>query len=172
MCVVFVCLVFASKYVLGQPRVSQPLNLRLCLLRHLAYRIGRAPGLPEGSTRLFLGSCFLTWLLFLQEQIKVIIIIETRRSGEGEYARSGGGPAPLGGLRSHVPAPETPFQIHLPNSCVTVRPPYAHILLGATPWGGPLLRTVKRPIQCLWFLPHERSENNPRCSWSAGMPMY
>jgi hypothetical protein len=36
-CVVFVCLVFACKYVLGHSRVSQPLNLRLCLLRHLAF---------------------------------------------------------------------------------------------------------------------------------------
>ena len=36
-CVVFVCLVFACKYVLGHSRVSQPLNLRLCLLRHLGF---------------------------------------------------------------------------------------------------------------------------------------
>ncbi len=36
-CVVFVCLVFACKYVLGLSRVSQPLNLRLYLLRHLGF---------------------------------------------------------------------------------------------------------------------------------------
>ncbi len=36
-CVVFVCLVFACKYVLGHSRVSQPLSLRLCLLRHLGF---------------------------------------------------------------------------------------------------------------------------------------
>jgi hypothetical protein len=36
-CVVFVCLVFACKYVLGHSRVSQPLNLRLCLFRHLGF---------------------------------------------------------------------------------------------------------------------------------------
>jgi hypothetical protein len=34
-CLVFVCLVFVCKYVLGHSRVCQPLNLRLCLLRHL-----------------------------------------------------------------------------------------------------------------------------------------
>ena len=34
-CLVFVCLVFVCTYVLGHSRVSQPLNLRLCLLRHL-----------------------------------------------------------------------------------------------------------------------------------------
>jgi hypothetical protein len=33
-CLVFVCLVFVCKYVLGHSRVSQPLNLRLYLLRH------------------------------------------------------------------------------------------------------------------------------------------
>ena len=36
-CLVFVCLVFVRKYVLGHSRVSQPLNLRLCLLRHLGF---------------------------------------------------------------------------------------------------------------------------------------
>jgi len=36
-CVVFVCLVSACKYVLGHSRVSQPLNLLLCLLRHLGF---------------------------------------------------------------------------------------------------------------------------------------
>jgi hypothetical protein len=36
-CLVFVCLVFVCKYVLGHSRVSQPLNLRLCLLRHLGF---------------------------------------------------------------------------------------------------------------------------------------
>jgi hypothetical protein len=34
---VVVCLVFVFKYVLGHSRVSQPLNLRLCLLRHLCF---------------------------------------------------------------------------------------------------------------------------------------
>jgi len=34
---VVVCLVFVCKYVLGHSRVSQPLNLRLCLLRHLGF---------------------------------------------------------------------------------------------------------------------------------------
>jgi hypothetical protein len=34
---VVVCLVFVCKYVLGPSRVSQPLNLRLCLLRHLGF---------------------------------------------------------------------------------------------------------------------------------------
>jgi hypothetical protein len=34
-CLGFVCLVFVCKYVLGHSRVSQPLNLRLCLLLHL-----------------------------------------------------------------------------------------------------------------------------------------
>ena len=32
-----VCVVFVCKYVLGHSRVSQPLNLRLCLLRHLGF---------------------------------------------------------------------------------------------------------------------------------------
>jgi hypothetical protein len=36
-CLVFVCLVFVCKYVLGHSRVSQPLNLRLYLLRHLGF---------------------------------------------------------------------------------------------------------------------------------------
>jgi len=36
-CLVFVCLVFVCKYVLGHSRVSQPLNLRLCLLQHLGF---------------------------------------------------------------------------------------------------------------------------------------
>jgi len=36
-CLVFVCLVFVCKYVMGHSRVSQPLNLRLCLLRHLGF---------------------------------------------------------------------------------------------------------------------------------------
>jgi hypothetical protein len=36
-CLVFVCLVFVCKYVLGHSRASQPLNLRLCLLRHLGF---------------------------------------------------------------------------------------------------------------------------------------
>ena len=36
-CLVFVCLVFVCKYVLGHSRVSQPPNLRLCLLRHLGF---------------------------------------------------------------------------------------------------------------------------------------
>jgi hypothetical protein len=36
-CLVFVCLVFVCKYVLGHSRVSQPLNLRLCLFRHLGF---------------------------------------------------------------------------------------------------------------------------------------
>ena len=36
-CVVCVCLVFACKYVLGHSRVSQPLNLRVCLLRHFGF---------------------------------------------------------------------------------------------------------------------------------------
>jgi hypothetical protein len=36
-CVVFVCLVFVCMYVLGHSWVSQPLNLRLCLLRHLDF---------------------------------------------------------------------------------------------------------------------------------------
>jgi hypothetical protein len=36
-CLVFVCLVFVCKYVIGHSRVSQPLNLRLCLLRHLGF---------------------------------------------------------------------------------------------------------------------------------------
>jgi hypothetical protein len=36
-CWVFVCLVFVCKYVLGHSRVFQPLNLRLCLLRHLGF---------------------------------------------------------------------------------------------------------------------------------------
>jgi hypothetical protein len=36
-CMVFVCLVCVCKYVLGHSRVSQPLNLRLCLLRHLGF---------------------------------------------------------------------------------------------------------------------------------------
>ena len=31
------CVVFVCKYVLGHSRVSQPLNLRLCLLRHLGF---------------------------------------------------------------------------------------------------------------------------------------
>ena len=34
---VVVCFVFVCKYVLGHSRVSQPLNLRLCLLRHLGF---------------------------------------------------------------------------------------------------------------------------------------
>jgi hypothetical protein len=34
---VVVCLVFVCKYVLGRSRVSQPLNLRLCLLWHLGF---------------------------------------------------------------------------------------------------------------------------------------
>jgi hypothetical protein len=34
---VVVCLVFVCKYVLGHSRVSQPLNLQLCLLRHLGF---------------------------------------------------------------------------------------------------------------------------------------
>ena len=37
MCLVCVCLVFVCKYVLGHSRVSQPLNLRLCLLWHLGF---------------------------------------------------------------------------------------------------------------------------------------
>jgi hypothetical protein len=36
-CLVFVCLVFVCKYVLGHSRVFQPLNLLLCLLRHLGF---------------------------------------------------------------------------------------------------------------------------------------
>ncbi len=32
-----VCVVFVRKYVLGHSRVSQPLNLRLCLLRHFGF---------------------------------------------------------------------------------------------------------------------------------------
>jgi hypothetical protein len=36
-CLVFLCLVFVCKYVLGHSRVSQPLNLLLCLLRHLGF---------------------------------------------------------------------------------------------------------------------------------------
>jgi len=32
-----VCVVFVCKYVLGHSRVSQSLNLRLCLLRHLGF---------------------------------------------------------------------------------------------------------------------------------------
>ena len=36
-CLVFVYLVCVCKYVLGHSRVSQPLNLRLCLLRHLGF---------------------------------------------------------------------------------------------------------------------------------------
>jgi len=36
-CLVFVCLVFACKYVLRRSRVSHPLNLQLCLLRHLGF---------------------------------------------------------------------------------------------------------------------------------------
>ena len=32
-----VCVVFVCKYVLGRSRVSQPLNLRLCLLRHFGF---------------------------------------------------------------------------------------------------------------------------------------
>jgi hypothetical protein len=36
-CVVFVCLVFTCKYVFRHSRVSHPLNLRLCLLRHLGF---------------------------------------------------------------------------------------------------------------------------------------
>jgi hypothetical protein len=36
-CLVFVCLVFVCKYVFGHSRVSQPLNLRLCFLRHLGF---------------------------------------------------------------------------------------------------------------------------------------
>jgi hypothetical protein len=36
-CLVFVYLVFVYKYVLGHSRVSQPLNLWLCLLRHLGF---------------------------------------------------------------------------------------------------------------------------------------
>jgi hypothetical protein len=36
-CLVFVCLVFVCKYVFGHSRVSQPLNLRLYLLRHLGF---------------------------------------------------------------------------------------------------------------------------------------
>jgi len=31
------CVVFVCKYVLGHSRVSQPLNLRLCLLRHVGF---------------------------------------------------------------------------------------------------------------------------------------
>ena len=38
---VFVCLVFVCKYVLGHSRVSQPLNPRLCLLRHLGFLTSR-----------------------------------------------------------------------------------------------------------------------------------
>ena len=33
----WVCVVFVCKYVLGHSRVSQPLNLRLCLLRHVGF---------------------------------------------------------------------------------------------------------------------------------------
>jgi hypothetical protein len=36
-CLVFVYLVCVCKYVLGHSRVSQPLNLRLCLLRQLGF---------------------------------------------------------------------------------------------------------------------------------------
>jgi hypothetical protein len=36
-CLVFVCLVFVCKHVLGHSWVSQPLNLRLYLLRHLGF---------------------------------------------------------------------------------------------------------------------------------------
>ena len=36
-CLVFLCLVFVCKYVLRHSRVSQPLNLRLCLLWHLGF---------------------------------------------------------------------------------------------------------------------------------------
>ena len=36
-CLVCVCLVFVCKYVLGHSRVSQSLNLRLCLLRHFGF---------------------------------------------------------------------------------------------------------------------------------------
>ena len=32
-----VCVVFVCKYVLGHSRVSQPLNLRLCLLQHFGF---------------------------------------------------------------------------------------------------------------------------------------
>jgi hypothetical protein len=32
-----VCVVFVCKYVLGHSRVSQPLNLRLCLFRHFGF---------------------------------------------------------------------------------------------------------------------------------------
>ncbi len=36
-CLVFVCLVFVCRYVLGHSQVSQPLNLRSCLLRDLVF---------------------------------------------------------------------------------------------------------------------------------------
>ena len=42
-CVVFVCLGFACKYVLGHSRVSQPLNLRLCLSGTLAFSLRLMP---------------------------------------------------------------------------------------------------------------------------------
>ncbi len=38
-CLVCVCLVFVCKYVLGHSRVSQPLNLRLCLSQPLNLRL-------------------------------------------------------------------------------------------------------------------------------------
>ena len=51
-CLVFVCLVFACKYVLRHSRVSQPLNLWLCLLRHLAFSLRLMPPRPAADAAL------------------------------------------------------------------------------------------------------------------------
>ena len=49
---VCVCVVFVCKYVLGHSRVSQPLNLRLCLLRHFAFSLRRMPPRPAADVAL------------------------------------------------------------------------------------------------------------------------
>ena len=53
-CLVFVYLVCVCKYLLGHSRVSQPLNLRLCLLRHLGFLT--SPYAPPTCRRLRLNS--------------------------------------------------------------------------------------------------------------------
>ena len=60
----------------------------------------------------------------------MLLRFETRRSGVGECARPGGS-RPWWWTPFPCAAPEaTPFQSHIPNRCVTVRPPYAlHTLL-------------------------------------------
>jgi hypothetical protein len=47
-----VCVVFVCKYVLGHSRVSQPLNLRLCLVRHLGVSLRRMPPRPAADVAL------------------------------------------------------------------------------------------------------------------------